>query len=62
MENSIKGSGPPSHTPYLWKRIKYFFLKLDHFLSTSCKKCIFTIENPKNPKIFQKNDKLLLDK
>ena len=30
-----------------------FFQKLDHFLSTFCKKCIFTIENPK---------KLLLDK
>ena len=26
---------------------KVFFLKLDHFLSTFCKKCNFTIENPK---------------
>ena len=39
-----------------------YFLKLDHFLRTFCKKCIFTIENPKNYKIFQKMTKLLLDK
>merc|ERR1711867_403818 len=25
----------------------FFFLKLDHFLRNFCKKCIFTIENPK---------------
>ena len=49
LENSIKG---PNHPPGYWKK-KYFFLKLDHFLRTFCKKCIFTIENPK---------KLLLDK
>merc|ERR1712173_391396 len=35
-----------------------FFLKLDHFLRTFCKKCIFTIENPKkNLENFSKNDK-----
>ena len=43
------------------EKIKYFFLKLDHFLSTFCKKCIFTIKNPKNL-FFQKLIKLLLDK
>ena len=26
---------------------KYFFLKLDHFLRTFWKKCIFTLENQK---------------
>ena len=31
----------------LRKKINYFFLKLDCFLSTYCKKCIFTIENSK---------------
>ena len=36
----------------------FFFLKLDHFLRTFCKKCIFTIENPK----IQKMIKLLIDK
>ena len=41
-----------------------FFLKLDHFLRTFWKKCIFTIENPpqKNFKTFQKMIKLLIDK
>ena len=29
------------------EKIKYFFLKLEPFLSTFYKKCIFTIENPK---------------
>ena len=33
--------------PWLWKNFFIFFLKLDHFLRTFCKKCIFTIENPK---------------
>ena len=47
MENSIKGPDPPV--------MEFFFLKLDHFLRTICKKCILTIENPKN-------DKLLLNK
>ena len=46
MENSIKGPDPP---PLLWKNFSIFFLKLDHFLRTFCKKCIFTIENPKFP-------------
>ena len=27
--------------------IFYDIVKLDHFLRTFCKKCIFTIENPK---------------
>ena len=40
------------------EKIKYFFLKLDHFLSTFCKKCNFTIENSK--KLFSKNDKQIL--
>ena len=31
-----------------------FFLKLDHFLRTFCKKCIFTIENPKKLRKFFK--------
>ena len=31
---------------------KNFFLKLDHFLRTFCKKCIFSIENPKNTQNF----------
>ena len=45
------------------KKFFYFFLKLDHFLRTFCKKCIFTIENPKKTqKNFQKMIKLLLDK
>ena len=39
------GSWPPP--PRLWKKKFIFFLKLDHFLRTFCKKCIFTIENPK---------------
>ena len=60
MENSIKGPDP---SPRLWKKNLFFFLKLDHFLRTFCKKCIFTIENPKKTlKIFQKMIKLLLDK
>merc|ERR1712131_297176 len=43
--------------PWLWKISFYFFLKLDHFWRTFCKKCIFTIENPKkNFEIFSKND------
>ena len=33
--------------PGYGKKIFIFFLKLDHFLRTFCKKCIFTIENPK---------------
>ena len=33
--------------PGYGKNIFIFFLKLDHFLRTFCKKCIFTIENPK---------------
>ena len=42
------GSGPPPPPPRLWKKKKFIlFLKLDHFLRTFCKKCIFTIENPK---------------
>ena len=40
------GSWPPP-PPLLWKKKIYFFLKLDHFLRTFCKKCIFTFENPK---------------
>ena len=58
MGNSIKGSGPPP-SPYLWKKIKHFFSETIPFLSTFCKKCIFTIENPENS---SKNDILLLDK
>ena len=38
---------------------KYFFLKLDHFLRTFCKKCIFTIENPKKIENFSKNEKTI---
>ena len=37
-------------------------LKLNHFLSTFCKKCIFTIKNPKNLLKFSKMIKLLLGK
>merc|ERR1712131_284783 len=57
-----KGPRPPP--PRLWKKIFYFFfLKLDHFLRTFCKKCIFTTENPKKlRKFFKKMIKLLLDK
>ena len=47
------GSGPPPLPPPGYGKKNIFFLKLDHFLRTFCKKCIFTIENPK---------KLLLDK
>ena len=36
--NYTLGSGPP---PRSGKKIKHFFLKLDYFLSTFCKKCIF---------------------
>ena len=43
MENSILGPDPP----VMEKCFLFFFLKLDHFLRTYCKKCIFTIENPK---------------
>ena len=39
--------------PWLWKFF-YFFQKLDHFLRTFCKKCIFTIENPKKLRKFFK--------
>ena len=56
MENSIKGPDPP-----YFRKKNHFFLKLDHFLSTFCKKCIFTIENSKK-QIFQKMIKLILDK
>ena len=45
------GSRPP---PRLWKKKLFFFLKLDHFLRTFCKKCIFTIENPKKLRKFFK--------
>ena len=54
MENSILDLDPPP-PPRLWK--KKFFLKLDHFLRTFCKKCIFNIKIPKNLEIFSKNDK-----
>ena len=37
----------PSLAPSSGKFFLFFFLKLDHFLRTFCKKCIFTIENPK---------------
>ena len=47
MENSIQGPDPSPG----YGKIFIFFLKLDHFLRTFCKKCIFTIENQK------KNDK-----
>ena len=52
MENSILGPDPPPSPPVM----EIFFLKLDHFLRTFCKKCIYNIENPK------KMIKLLLDK
>ena len=42
------------------EKIKYFFSETRPFLSTFCKKCIFTIENPK--KKFQTMIKLLLNK
>ena len=42
---------------HIWKKNNVFFLKLYHFLSTFCKKCIFTIENPKKYKKISKNDK-----
>ena len=48
--------------PLLWIFF-YFFSETRPFLRTFCKKCIFTIENPKkNQKIFQKMIKLPLDK
>ena len=37
---------PPGYGKFFF----IFFLKLDHFLRTFCKKGIFTIENPKNDK------------
>ena len=40
--------------PQKWKKECNFFLKLDHFLGTFCKKCIFTFENPKT---ISKNDR-----
>ena len=43
--------------PWLWKKKLSFFLKLDHFLRTFCKKCIFTIEIQKKFRKFLKNDK-----
>ena len=43
----------PSPPGYGKKKI-IFFLKLDHFLRTFCKKCIFTIENPKKLRKFFK--------
>ena len=43
MENSIKGPDPP---PVMEEK-NYFFLKLEHFLRTFWKKCIFTLENQK---------------
>ena len=46
------GSGPPLPPGYGKKNI--FFLKQDHFLRTFCKKCIFTIENPKKLRNFFK--------
>ena len=40
------------------KKFLFFFLILDQILRTFCKKCIFTIENPKkNLENFFKNDK-----
>ena len=42
-------------TPPLVMEKKFiFFLKLDHFLRTFCKKCIFAIENPKKLRKFFK--------
>ena len=40
--------------PRYGKKFLNFFLKLDHFLRTFCKKCIFTIENPKKLRKFFK--------
>ena len=40
--------------PVMEKKFLFFFLKLDHFLRTFCKKCIFTIENPKKLRKFLK--------
>ena len=48
------GSWPPPLTPCYGKFFLFFFLKLDHFLRTFCKKCIFTIENPKKLRKFFK--------
>ena len=55
MENSIQSPDPPP-PPVMEKKILFFFLKLDHFLRTFCKKCSFTIENPKKT-FFSKKDK-----
>ena len=35
----------------------FFFLKLDHFLRTFCKKCIVPLKIQKNLENFSKNDK-----
>ena len=48
MENSVQGPDPPPG--YGKKKI----LKLNHFFRTLCKKCIFTIENPKKLRKFFK--------
>ena len=54
MENSIEGPDPPPPPPVMENFFLFFFLKLDHFLRTFCKKCIFTIENPKKLRKFFK--------
>ena len=41
---------PPGYGNFFY----FFFLKLDHFLRTFCKKCIFTFENPKKIRKFFK--------
>ena len=61
MENSIKGPDPPPPL-LLWKKNIFFFLKLDHFLRTFCKKCISPLKIQKNLENFSKMIKLLLDK